>query len=382
MNTKKYNSTVIWGVVTIFLLILFIKTIYVDTASDKNSQTLRIGVVLPLTGKFASISEDIKNSLELAAKDLDGEVEYVFEDSAGEPQKGISGMLNAIQNQKVQVTLSGPGSTVNIAMAPVAEKFKTPFFAISATPQLMGKDDYTFTVQPAVSREVLKMSEFLRSTYADMNKVAVVYDATSDTLTTGSTLFAEDFLKRGGDIVLEEGYGKDIQYNSVATKVLSAKPEIVYVLGVDKVAGPIVKAIRDLGYTGKIAGFSGIESDEFLKVTKSNSEGVLMTSVPFSCESSTVAREYCREYMLQYNRAPQQYGAYAYDVVMMLTQLYSSCVLKEEKNMKECLSTKPLGNSSSPTVTNSFGFNETGDLNMHIPILIKKIQGEKFVVVE
>jgi branched-chain amino acid transport system substrate-binding protein len=373
---------VIWSIVVILSLTLFIRTIHTNKVANENSQVLKIGVILPFTGRFASISEDIKNGLELAAKDSQGKVEYVFEDSVGEPQKGISGILNVIQNQKVQVALSGPGSTVNIAMSPVAEKFKTPYFAISATPELMGKDDYIFTVQPSVTREVLKMSEFLRSTYADMNKVAVVYDATSDTLTTGSTLFAEDFSRRGGEVVLKEGYGKDIQYNSVATKVLIRKPEIVYVLGVDKVAGPIVKAIIDLGYTGKIAGFSGIESDEFLKATKSGAEGILMTSVPFSCESSVVTSEYCKEYTSRFNRVPQQYGAYAYDVVMMLGELYNSCVLEEGRKMKECITDSTSKKSQSLTLTNSFGFSETGDLSISIPILIKKIQGEKFVVVE
>lgn len=382
MNTKKYNSKVVWGIVVILSLTLFIRTIHTNEVASENSQVLKIGVVLPFTGRFASISEDIKNGLELAAKDSQGKVEYVFEDSAGEPQKGISGILNVIQNQKVQVALSGSGSTVNIAMAPVAEKFKTPYFAISSNSELMGKNDYTFTVQPSVTREVMRMSEFLRSTYADMNKVAVVYDATSDTLTTGSTLFAEDFSRRGGKVVLKEGYGKDIQYNSVATKVLSTKPEMIYVLGADKVAGPIVKAIRDLGYTGKIAGFSGIESDEFLKATKSGAEGILITSVPFSCESSVVASEYCKEYTSRFNRVPQQYGAYAYDVVMMLGELYNSCVLKEGREMKECIADSTSKKSQSCTLTNSFGFSEAGDLSISIPILIKKIQGEKFIIVE
>jgi len=380
MNTKKYNISLIAGLCLIVCLLVGVKVLSNGKSGNTNGNTLKIGVVLPETGKFASISEDIKNALTLAKESSGGQVEYVFEDSAGEPQKGISGMLNVIQNKKVQVVLSGTGSTVNIAMAPIAEKFKTPYFAISATPELMGKDDFTFTVQPAVTREVLKMSEFLRDTYTNTSKVAVIYDSTSDTLTTGSNMFADDFVKRGGKPVLKEGFGKDIQYNSVATKAISVNPDIIYVLGVDKVAGPIVKAIKDLGYTGKIAGFSGIESEEFLKATKLNNEDILMTSVPFSCESSAVTSKYCKEYTSRFNRSPQQYGAYAYDVVTMLAELYDSCVLKEGREMKECIGA--AGSSSNRSLTQSFGFGQNGDLSVSIPILIKKIQGEKFVVVE
>ncbi|MCF7865480.1 MAG: ABC transporter substrate-binding protein [Candidatus Pacebacteria bacterium] len=353
-------------------------------SSQINPNQIKIGVVLPITGNFAGISEDIQNAIALAQEKVGNSVSIWIEDSASEPQKGISAIQNLIQNKKVQAVITGPGSTVNIAMSAVSERSKVPFFAISATPMLMGKDDFALTLQPSITREVTRMSEFLASRssmYGEkLNKVAVIYDSGSDTLTTGTKQFAEDFTSRGGVVVDTEGYKKDVEYNTIVTKVLSSKPDSIYVLGVDKTAGPVIKSIRELGFKGLVAGFSGIDSDEFLKITKGVNEGVVVTAVPFSCESNSATEQYCKEYKAKFNgREPQQYGAYAYDLINKLSNNYKTCSSKIGEGLKECVL---KGDTASVTLTGYFGFDQNGDLSKEVPIYVKEVRGSKFEIVK
>ena len=348
-------------------LILGLCLIAFILSKNTSHQGFRVGVVLPSTGKFSSISEDIKNGLTLAKeKSGQGAVDLFFEDSAGEPQKGISAAINLIENMKVDALLLGTGSTVNIAVAPVTEKYKKPLFVISATPQLMEKDDFVFTLQPSIKREVSRAVDLSKEFKA--KTVSVIYDSSSDTLTEAASMYSVAF---GEGNVTKEGHQKNLDYKTVAAKAIFKKPDLIYVLTVDKIAGPIVKNIRDMGYKGNIIGFSGAESDEFLKSAKNQAEGFYVTSVPFSC-SDAESLEYCKEYRQRFNREPQQYGAYAYDIYMHIAH----CQEPKPEDFKSCvLAYKP----TYPTLTESFGLDKNGDLPKDIDLKIKTVRDGKFV---
>ncbi len=352
--------------------LLVLLSLWSVKSNDNQVANIRIGAVLPLTGKFASISEDIQHALTLAEETSGSVATVIYEDSAGDSQKGISAITNLIHNKKVNAVLTGPGSTVNISMAPVAEKSKVVFMAITSTPQLMRKDDFTFTLQPEITKEVSKAVELSKK--LGSKRVAVMYDLTSDTL----TLAAEEFENGYGSHakVTKEGYGKDIDYKTIVTKAIGQKPDLIYILAVDKIAGPIVKQIRELGYDGNIIGFSGAQSQEFLSSAQSRGEGFIVTSVPFSCDSNEETIKYCQLYRTKFNREPQQYGAYAYDTYMHIIKAFASCPASSGDMARSCITRYK---SESPTLTKSFAFDANGDLSQDVPIDLRVVKGGKFV---
>ncbi len=352
---------------TIYVSCFLVLMLALYTIFGTNTSGVKVGVVLPLTGKFAAISEDIQNAI-LLAKENSGntEIEFVFEDSGGEPQKAVSAITHLIVNKKVKMVIAGTGSTANIAMAKVANEYGVPFFAVTSTPELMGKVDYVFTLQPSVIREVDTMVDYVRG--QNVKKVAVLYDGSSDSLTVGAKHF-RDYV--GIPTAIFESYGSDADQNTVNLKIKSENPDLVYILGVDKAVGPIVKKLREIGYGGKITGFSGIESEVFLSSTGSSSEGVVLTSVPFSCEKE--ASLYCTQFTQKYSRLPQQYGAFVYDLVK--NTLRDNCIIGVQS---DCFVTSEYKN----TITTGFGFTESGDLREELKIIIKRVVGGKFVDVK
>lgn len=355
---------IIYAVIAV-LIISFIYTAY-NKGADENV----VGVVLPLTGKFASISEDIQNAIILASeKSGNKEISFVFEDSAGEPQKAVSAITNLIVNRKAQIVISGTGSTANIAMSKIAEEYGVPFFAVTSTPELMGKKDHTYTLQPSVVKEVETMFELVKA--KGYKSIAVLYDGTSDSLTAGAKHFGDLAASQGIKTPVFEPYAQDGDQNTTNLKVKSAQPDLVYILGVDKAVGPVVKKLKEIGFEGDIAGFSGLESSVFLSVAGKASENVFLTSVPFSCDS-LVSKEYCSEYMRRFNgRTPQQYGAFVYNLVNM--------ILVENG----CIASKCYMNQAyQQSITGPFGFNDTGDIDAIVPLVLKRISDGQFVIVE
>lgn len=387
MKNKSNNAARIWLWLTVTILIVLVATGWANrdnSPRDKGAvdKKIRIGVVLPSTGKFASISEDALGGLLLAQEDLKkgsgSNIEFSIEDSAGESQKSVSAITHLINNKMSEIILAGPGSTANIAMAVVADNSKIPFFSITSTPQLMKKDDYAFTILPSITGEARKMSETLIA--RDIKTAAVIFDSTSDTLKTASGIFSQNYEAKGGKVLSSEGYGQEIDFKTLATKAVAAKPEIIYLQAQDKVAAPLLKQLRDLGYMGMVAGFSAAESDEFLRNTKSISEGFIITAIPFSCNSSEYNEAYCSRYRAKFNREPIFYSAYMYDTVRWIMEAKKNCKDgARNADLKECLLKQaPLQNS----LTDSFRLDEFGDLPDDLPIIIKEVKGGKFVEVK
>lgn len=357
---------------TIYILvsIVFLVLVALLVSNKREIGNNTVGVVLPLTGKFAAISEDIQNSIILAQEQAGNKsVEIVFEDSAGEPQKAVSAITNLITNHRAKLILSGTGSTANIAMSKIAEQNRVPLFAITSTPELMGKNDFTFTLQPSVIREVDSLTAFVSK--QGYKKIAILYDGTSDSLTAGASHFKDNMLSKGNDVLVYESYVEHNDQNTTNLKIKSSNPDLVYILGVDKAVGPIVKKLREIGYAGDIAGFSGIESAVFLSASGKASEGTYLTSLPFSCDNEE-AKEYCSAYKLRFNgRVPQQYGAYMYSLVYRL--------LKEGNCMTFlCLTS----NQYKDSVAGIFKFDQNGDIDQSVSIVIKKVEGSKFQLLQ
>lgn len=380
---KKSTRTWLWAIVIILIVIGAAKWagdegqngVAGRNRTDRDD-IIRIGVVLPLTGKYASISEDALGGLMLAQEDFGSNIEFSIEDSAGESQKSVSAITHLIHNKKSELILAGPGSTANIAMAQVANTLHIPFLAITSTPELMKKDDFVFTILPSITGEAKKMSEVAIA--KNLKTAAVIFDSASDTLKTASGIFAKNYEAKGGTVTFSEGYGQDnIDYKTLAAKAIATKPDIVYLLAQDKIAVPLLKQVRDLGYEGLVAGFSAAGSDEFLRNTKHISEGFLITSIPFSCNSSEYNNAYCTKYRAKYNREPIFYGAYMYDTARWILEAKKNCANNAVgTDLRSCiLKQTPI----QRTLTDSFRFDQFGDLPDDLPILMKEVKDGTFV---
>ncbi len=370
---KRSTKIWLWTAIILILIAIFISIEKNNPHSAKGGK-IQIGVVLPLTGKYASISEDAQNGLLLAQETYSEKINLAIEDSAGESQKSISAITNLIHNKKSDIILAGPGSTANIAMAQVANTSEIPLMAITSTPELMAKDDFVFTLLPSITGEAKKMADVQ---YAKGARTAsVIYDSTSDTLTTASKLFSERFTAQGGQVLLSEGHVAEVDYKTLATKAIFKKPDVIYMLSLDKITAPLLKNLRDLGYKGPVAGFSATENDEFLRNSKTTNEGFTITAIPFSCDSNINTKDYCSRYRAKFNREPAFYGAYMYDTARLIAAAYDTC---PNRKFKPCLLSYP---KLSDTLTDSFQFDEFGDLPDDLPIKIKRVENGKFVEVK
>lgn len=326
----------------------------------KSEETLNVGVLVSLTGGFSSFGEDIKNGLDLIKKDLaaDGtKVNFVYEDTASDPKKAVLAARKLIDIDKVSMIISGPGSSVNIAVAPIMEETKTIFIAISSTPKLNTAGEYVFKLQPDIDAEIDQIIPFMLD--KGIKNLAVIYDSSSDT-----HVFAKDYVKEqyeaaGGRIVAMEGFdGKSVtDYRSQLTKLRGAQPDAYYVLTNDKSAGGVVRQAREQGITEQFLSWSGIVGSEFFKQTGEYAEGVIVTDQLFSCEGSVAMQQYCYNYRKEFNnREPLKFSVHAYDVMRIITE-----ALEDESDTYKAVADALTSETYGDSLVGVLNFDENGN---------------------
>lgn len=312
------------SILGVVVVVALIGGVWLMTKEIKpTDQKIKIGALLPLTGKFANLGEDIKNGLELARKDSKEDkgidFEIVYEDSAADPKTALPAAQKLITVDQVPFVYGGPGSSGNVAVAPIFEQNKVIFTAISSTPKLNEAGDYIFKVQPDINGEVRRSAQ--RMFAEGFRKVGLIYDSASDTNVTGRDAFVKIFEELGGKVVAVEGYDSKTvtDFRTILTKLKGKKPDALFFLAIEKVAGTAVKQAREIGLTEQIYGWSPFESEEFFKVAGAFADGVVITGMPFSCEGTVLMKQYCQRYAATYSgRIPLQYSAHAYDVFSIL----------------------------------------------------------------
>ncbi len=298
--------------------------------SPNEERDIKIGALIPLTGKLAGYGEDIRNGMMLAEEELKKEgvhIEVVFEDSAGDPKVALGGARKLIDIDKTAVVVGGPGSSANLAVAPLFEEGKTLFFPISNAGKLNDAGNYIFKIQHDLEFEMKPMAAQLIK--KNLKKVGVLFDASSDSNVQGADIFKSAVEKGGGTIVFFESFDSKTvnDFRTVLTRLRAVSPDALYLVTPGSSGGVIVRQTRELNLVLPIFGWSGFDSADFFAGAGASAEGVVITDQPFSCIEATSA--YCTLYESQHKgRTPEQYGAHAYDHMQLLSRAFRELRIK------------------------------------------------------
>lgn len=122
--------------------------------------TVRLGAVVPLTGRFASGGAQVKAGYEIAVEDINARggvrvgtrrlpLELVMLDDESDPTKTVS-RLEALATQGVSVFLGGFGSDLHAAAAAVAEKNRIPYCGVAFALHAIHQQGFKFLFSPFI----------------------------------------------------------------------------------------------------------------------------------------------------------------------------------------------------------------------------------------
>lgn len=344
------------------------------------STSLKIGVLLPLSGSRADAGELSKNAIEIAKEEINADrerknkLELIYEDTKYEPQTAVSAATKLIDLDKVHYIIGPGGSSEALAVAPVVEKAKVVLIIHGAqSDEISDAGDYVFRIVHNTKQEAPIFAKFVSGGMKG-NKLHFL---AMNTAAIDSYLknFTPTFEASGKTIGKVEKFDtKVVDFKDLLIKLKSENPTDIFILAVPKQTGIILKQAGELGIKAKFWGI-GSEGTEITQIGGAMAEGY---TYPYSYDSTMTGervKKFYDKYIEKFGKQPDALAANAYDA----TYLLSDCVEKvgdDPEKVKQCLyATKDFEGAGG-----KFSIDSKGDAIKDI--FVKTIKDGQFVKLE
>ncbi|WP_227763447.1 ABC transporter substrate-binding protein [Zhaonella formicivorans] len=304
-----------------------------EASKEGGAETIKIGVNYELSGDVSTYGSNTVDAIKLAFDEINAaggvngkQLEPVILDNKSDPAEALSVATKLITQEKVVAHLGAATSGATLNVVPVATQYQIPVLTTSATnpdvtvdPQSGKTRDYIFRTCFIDPPQAIVGASFA---YNDLGvkKVAIYYDNTNDYSKGLYKVFKEEFTKLGGEIVAEEGYGKDDQeFRPTLTKFKNAGAELIYIPGYYEKVAKIISQARELGITVPFLGADGWDSPDLVAIAGAEAlNGTYFTNHYSSQDPSEKVQKFVNAFKAKYNKVPDSFAALGYDAAYLL----------------------------------------------------------------
>lgn len=355
---------------------------------------ITIGVSISLTGPTSALGVPTKNGIELWPKSIAGEkLNIIMLDDATDPTLAVKNTRRFITEDKVDVIVGSVATPVAAAMSDVATEGQTVQLMLSPVVLPEGKGAWSFRMPQSTAVMAIPIVEHWKKTGVKTFGFLGYADAYGEAWLKDIMPLAE---KAGIKMVATERFARsDTTVTGQALKLVSANPDAILVVASGSGAAMPHKGLVERGYAkGKIYQTHGAASRDLMRIGGADVEGSFVSSgpavvaplLPDGNASKAIGVKYVAEYEKAYGKgSANQFGAHAFDVVIVLEKAIPLALKKGKPGtkefragLKEALETMgrtPVSQGVlNYTVTDHFGYTpETG-------VLLKIVGGEWQVV--
>jgi branched-chain amino acid transport system substrate-binding protein len=306
-------------------ILVALASLYVGIASAQNTTKLKVGLMLPYSGTFASLGNAIENGFQLYVKEQGGkiggrEIELVKVDDESEPSKATDNINKLIKRDNVDLVVGSVHSGVAMAMAKVAKDTGTLLIVPNA-----GADAIT---GPMCAKNIYRTSfsnwqpGYAMGEQAAKNGIKKVMTVTWKYAAGEESVkgFKEGFEKNGGTVTKELTVPfPNVEFQSLLTEVAAAKPDAVYAFFAGAGAVKFVKDYAAAGLNRSIPLYGpGFLTDGTLEAQGSAATGILTTLHYADGLNNKRDAAFRLAYVKAYKMQPDVYAVQGYDAAQLL----------------------------------------------------------------
>lgn len=298
------------------------------STTTTDSETIKIGAVVPLTGDVPALGESAKNGYQLAVDTInanggiDGkQIEIIFEDDENQPSKAPTVAQKLIAQDKVIGILGATNSKCSIPMGPICTQNQIPMVSPTSTNTKVTVEggEYVYRACFIDPFQGSALASFAKDELGATN-VAVLYNNADDYSKGLAEAFMESFQEIGGTIVAEESYATgESDFNAQLTNIKEANPDVLVMTDFYSTVGLIAKQARALGIEATFLGGDGWDSTDLVEIGGDAMEGAYYSVFYTSDDTSEAVTSFKNAYGEAYGGAiPDGYAALSYDAAMIL----------------------------------------------------------------
>ena len=309
-------------------------------ASTAAQADINVGVVLSATGPAASLGIPEKNTISLLPQTIGGEkVNYVVLDDASDTTTAVKNVRKLVAENKVDVVVGSTTSPASLAMIDVAAEAQTPMISMAASSRIVEPVDDKKKWVFKTPQNDLQMATAIVEHMVANNVKKVSFIGFANAYGEG---WHEQFRKiaevRGVEIVANERFNPaDTSVTGQVLKLISVKPDAVFIAGSGTPAALPQKALRERGYKGVVYQTHGVANNDFLRICGKDCEGTLLPvgpvqmarSLPDSNPVKKSALAYVDKYEAAYGKGSvSSFGGYAWDAGVLLNAAVPAALKK------------------------------------------------------
>lgn len=341
-------------------------------AASAQELVVKIGHVGPISGAIAHLGKDNENGARMAIDELNAKgvkiggktakFELLAEDDAGDPKQATS-VAQKLVDAKVNGVVGHLNSGCTIPASKIYYEAGIPEISPSST-----NPKYTLQGFNTAFRVVANDGQLggtLGRYAVQINKAKKI--AVIDDRTAYGQGVAEEFVKgakskaAGVQIVAQE-YTNDkaTDFNAILTKIKSKNPDVVFFGGMDAVAGPMLRQMKQLGIHAKFMGGDGICSEELATLAgDALADGQVVCAEAGGVEESgkKAMDEFRANYKKKFGIDVQIYAPYVYDSVMTMVD-----AMEKAGSAEPAKYLPVLAKIHHKGVTGNIAFDKKGDI--------------------
>jgi branched-chain amino acid transport system substrate-binding protein len=292
---------------------------------------IKIGHVGPTSGAIAHLGKDNENGARMAIEELNAKgitiggqkmtIELLPEDDAADPKQGTS-VATKLVDAKVNGVIGHLNSGTTIPASQIYKDAGIPQISPSATNPKYTRQGFPTTFR-VVADDVHLGSTLGKYAVTTLKgkSIGVIDDRTA----YGQGV-AEEFKKAveaaGGKIAGHEfTTDKATDFNAILTKLKGQKPDLVFYGGMDAVAGPMLRQMKQLGINAKFMGGDGICSNELIKLAgdgMSDGQVICAEAGGVTKDKEAAMTAWKARFKEKTGADVQIYAPYVYDAVMTM----------------------------------------------------------------
>ena len=308
-------------------IVVSLVLVFLFAGSALAADTIKIGMLVPVTGFAASDGFAVLESVKLAVADVNAkggvlgkQVELVYYDDAADSKQAVPLANKLIAQDKIVGFVAGSYSMPTRAVAPIFDDEEVPLVAAYALHPDITKGDFTFRNGMLGTTEG-RVAAFTALETFKAGKVALIA-ADNDfgqTLKEGFT----EYLKKVGrkdDLVIHLTYpSSEKDFKVYLSKIRDAKPDVVFFSGYYFQTGPALKQAQEMGITDiRFFGEQGADSVKTAEIAgKAAEEFVILTNLDRD-DPRQIVQDYIKSYREQAKEEPNMCGASGYDAFMII----------------------------------------------------------------